>query len=295
MERRARSGERLFWLNHPRIAYHYRRNGLIDGLPWREWLVREWGGPADLALELGCGNGAALSEMISTGVSKAGVGYDLDTSRFAAAASEQANGCLRFIASDIDRIELEENRYDLIYALQSFHHFDALDHIMEQVNLALTPRGFFVLDEFVGPARFQWTDIQLSVTGQLLGIMPKHLRLYSHGMEKLREGRSTPEEVMRVCPSEAIHSDAIVSAFHRHFEVVHEKPLGGTLQHLLYSGIVQNFPDDDPEIDHLIDCISGIEATMITSGALPSDFVLLIGRKKSAVQPPGLDGLRTAG
>jgi GT2 family glycosyltransferase/SAM-dependent methyltransferase/glycosyltransferase involved in cell wall biosynthesis len=289
VERKIATGKRLFWLNHPRIAYHYQRKGLIEGLPWREWLVRRWGGPADLALELGCGNGAALSELVRSGVAKAGVGYDLDASRFAASAN-RADGSCRFIAADLNRIELEENRYDLIYALQSFHHFAELDHIMAQVHRALTPLGYFVLDEFVGPARFQWTDVQLTVIAQLLSLLPRHLRLDGNGVEKLAEGLSAPEEVIRVCPSEAIRSDQIIPAFYRNFDVVQDKKLGGTVQHLLYSGIVQNFPDNDPQVDQLIDGINGIESTMIANGMLPSDFALLIGRKRV----PGSNRLHAA-
>ena len=279
IENRASAGERLFWLNHPRIAQRYFEKSLVDGLLWRDWIIREFNGPAETALELGCGNGAALVETLNAGVAKAGVGIDLDQSRFQTGASKPGTS-LRFDAADLNRIEIEPNRYDLIYALHSFHHFDALEHIMEQVTRGLTDRGYFVLEEYVGPARFQWTDLQLSLTSQLLGIMPKPLRWYAHGIEKRAEGRSTPEEVIRVCPSEAIRSDEIVPLFLKYFDPIHHKQLGGTIQHLLYSGIVHNFPDNDPEIDHLIDCIDGIERTMIERGALPSDFVLLIGKRR---------------
>ena len=280
IERRGRAGERLFWLNHPRIAHHYYRKGLIDGLPWREWVVREWGGPAEIALELGCGNGAALAETIRSGVARNGVGQDLDESRFHPGDAAKGQSLL-FLAGDVNETKLEKNTYDLIYALQSFHHFDAYDHIMEQVNGALTDRGYFILDEFVGPPRFQWTDLQLSITGQLLGLMPRHLRMYAHGIEKRAEGRSTPEQVMAVCPSEAIRCDEMIDAFHRHFDTLHCKKLGGTIQHLLYSGIVHNFRDNDEQIDHLIDCVDGIETTLIEQGTLTSDFVLLVGRKQN--------------
>jgi len=62
--------------------------------------------------------------------------------------------------------------------------------------------------------------------------------------------------------------------------VLHHKKLGGTIQHLLYSGIVQNFPDDDPETDRIVDSIDGLESVFIGHGILPSDFVLLAGRKR---------------
>ena len=206
---------------------------------------------------------------------------DIDVSRAPETKrSLERAGCkAEFIATDINSIQLPENTYDLIYAVQSFHHFENLEHIMNEVNKGLTRRGYFVLDEFVGPRRFQWTDDQLLWTSQLLGLMPKHLRMYRRGIEKLAEGRSTVEQVISVCPSEAIRSDEIVPLFLRNFSVVCHQKLGGTIQHLLYSGIVHNFPDDAPGTDHLIDCVDNIETLLIEKGALPSDFALLIGQK----------------
>jgi SAM-dependent methyltransferase len=193
---------------------------------------------------------------------------------------QAAGAPVRLMAADVDRVQLDPSSYDLIYAVQSFHHFDDLEHICTEISKALMPGGFFVLDEFVGPARFQWTGAQLALTSQILGLLPRNLRIYQNGIEKLQEGRSTPEEVIRVCPSEAIRSDQILRVFRKHFKVIHEKKLGGTIQHLLYSGIVHNFPDGDPATDHLIDCINGLEEVFIDHGILPSDFVLLIGQKR---------------
>ena len=66
--------------------------------------------------------------------------------------------------------------------------------------------------------------------------------------------------------------------------MVYHQRLGGTIQHLLYSGIIHNLPDNQPEVDHLIDCVDGIETAMIEHGMLPSDFVILIGRRPRSGQ-----------
>lgn len=277
VERRTKAGERVFWLNHPRIAHHYFRKGLLGGLPWRAWFRRQLGAPGKYGLELGCGRGAALLETLNAGTVEHCDGIDLDESRFDAPGQDQR---ARFIATDVNTARLAHCHYDLIYALHSVHHFSALEHIFSQVAQALTPNGYFIIEEFAGPPRFQWTDLQLSVVNQLLAIIPKPLRRYANGMEKLLEGRSTPEEVIKVCPSEAIRSDEIVPLFYQYFDVVRHQNLGGTIQHLLYSGIVQNFPDNDREVDHMIDCINGLEETMIERGLLPSDFVLLVGKNR---------------
>jgi len=293
IEEQAGTGERIFWLNHPRVAKPYYENALLDGLRWQEWIPKALGRPAEAALELGCGKGDGLVSVWRARAARRLVGVDLDETRFAAAKArlEEAGDNVQFRAEDINHIRLEASTYDLIYALQSFHHFENLEYLFAEINRALTPGGFCVLDEYVGPARFQWTDTQLGLTRQLLGLLPRHLRMYRNGIEKREEGRSPVEQVVAVCPSEAIRSDEIVPLFHQTFEVVHHNNLGGTIQHLLYSGIVQNFPDGDPATDHLIDCIDGLERVFIERGILPSDFVLLIGKKRYARAPPNLPSL----
>jgi len=282
IEEQARTGERIFWLNHPRVAKPYHEKALVDGLRWQEWIREALGRPAEVALELGCGQGDGLVSLWRAGAARRLVGVDLDEARFAGAKArlEDAGDNVHFRAEDINRIRLESSTYDLIYALQSFHHFGSLEYLFGEIHRALKPGGFCVLDEYVGPARFQWTDIQLGLTRLALGLLPRPLRMYQNGVEKREEGRSSVEQVVAVCPSEAIRSDEIVPLFYQTFEVVHHNKLGGTIQHLLYSGIVHNFPDDDTATDHLIDCIDGLECLLIERGILPSDFALLIGKKR---------------
>jgi SAM-dependent methyltransferase len=270
---RSDAGLREFWLAHPRVNYHYKKKALVEGLPWYEWVVKRFQGPAAKGLELGCGRALALRALVDRGVMSQGFGLDLHP-RF-----QVSHPNVHFMEADVNTIQLEENTYDLIFALQSFHHFEALERIMTQVHRALTPRGVFVLDEYVGPARFQWTVPQVAWASHLLALMPRELRMYSNGMEKREQGRSTVQEVTRVCASEAMRSNEIPGIFAAHFKTVAQCNLGGTIQHLLYSGIIRNFPDDDPTIDHLIDSIDAIETSLIGYRVLPSDFLLLIGEK----------------
>jgi hypothetical protein len=62
--------------------------------------------------------------------------------------------------------------------------------------------------------------------------------------------------------------------------------LGGTIQHLLYSGIVHNFPDNDEATDLMIDSVDAVESSLIGYGILPSDFMLLVGQKRAEPDTP---------
>jgi hypothetical protein len=102
VDSRGKAGERQFWVNHPRVAFHYNRKGTIDGREWPQWVVSALGQPAAVALELGCGSGDLLARMVRDGVANQGVGLDLDRSRFLHAHDPN----LSFIEADVNVADL---------------------------------------------------------------------------------------------------------------------------------------------------------------------------------------------
>jgi SAM-dependent methyltransferase len=275
-------GEMNAWLDHPEIADHYHRRGEIDGLPWKLWVARALGGPAARSLDLGCGAASRSLALWEAGSTAELEGVDLSEDRVA--EGERRRRTLgapgRFWAEDVNRLRLPAGRYDLIFSAHSFHHFLALEHLMEQVHEALTPRGLFVLEEFVGPTQFQWTDEQMAVARGLLALLPEGLRRLRWGAVKDAEGRPTVEEVVAVSPFESIRSAEIVPLFERCFDVVLVRRLRGTVQHLLYNGIVHNFWPPSEESARALVAICATEDALIDSGLLPSDFQLLVGRRR---------------
>jgi SAM-dependent methyltransferase len=278
------SGEWNSWLDHPYIAAHYRQRALVDGLSWPAFVRRELGGPAERCLDLGCGAGARSFSVYDEGAALSLEGHDISADRIAQAEQVRlARGIPGgFAVADGNAGELPAGRYGLIFSCHSFHHFLRLEHIMEQVHRALTPSGFFVLEEYVGPTQFQWTDEQIALTRALMALVPERLRRLRWDAIKTFEGRPTPAEVVAVSPFESIRSAEIYPLFQQHFQVVAAKKLGGTLQHLLYNGIVHRFVPSDAEAQACLDAVIGVEDALIDTGRLPSDFMLLIGRRKDA-------------
>jgi SAM-dependent methyltransferase len=276
-------GEMNAWLDHPEIVAHYRERGLIDGLEWKHWVSRHLGGPAARSLDLGCGAASRSLALWQAGGSAHLEGIDISEERVAEGERlrRQHGAPGRFRAEDVNAVALEPGRYDLIFSAHSFHHFLELEHVMEQVAAALTPRGLFILEEFVGPTQFQWTDLQMGLTAALLRFLPEHLRRFRWGAVKHLEGRPTVAEVVAVSPFESIRSAEIVPLFERTFEVVLVRKLGGTIQHLLYNGIVHNFWPLTEEAGRALHGILAVEDQLIDSGLLPSDFLLLVGRRRA--------------
>jgi SAM-dependent methyltransferase len=276
-------GEMNAWLDHPEVAAHYTRRGLIDGLEWKRWVSQSLGGPAARSLDLGCGAASRSLAVWEAGASACLEGVDISEERVAEGERlrREIEAPGRFWAEDVNALTLEPGRYDLIFSAHSFHHFLELEHVMEQVGKALAPRGLFILEEFVGPTQFQWTDLQMGLTAGLLQLLPEDLRRLRWGAVKHAEGRPTVEQVVAVSPFESIRSAEIVPLFEKYFDVVLIRNLGGTLQHLLYNGIVHNFWPMTDEAARGVNGIFAIEDQLIDSGLLPSDFMLLVGKRRA--------------
>ena len=276
------SGEWHSWLDHPLVSRHYQSRGLLDGLPWESWAGRRLGRPAAPSLDLGCGSGLKSLAVFKAGSTREVHGIDISEDRIAEAERMRAaNGIPgAFRVADVNAATLPRDTYDLIFSSHSFHHFLALEHVMAQVHDALKPDGLFILEEFVGPTQFQWTDAQLDVVRTLMALLPEELRMLRWGAVKPEEGRPTVQEVVATSPFESIRSAEIVPLFRRTFRVVELRPLGGTLQHLLYNGIVHNFTLDRRDATDFVRAIIDVEDALIDSAMLPSDFMLLVGMRR---------------
>jgi ubiquinone/menaquinone biosynthesis C-methylase UbiE len=276
------SGQMLAWLDHPLVNEHYRERAQIDGRDWRDWVPVQFAEPARHSLDLGCGAGANSLELWRRGSSLWLDGFDVSSERVAEGERRRveigAPG--RLWVDDVNTIELPARRYDLVFSCHSFHHFLALERVLAQVARALTPRGLFVLEEFVGPTQFQWTDLQMDLASALIRMLPERLRVLPWGAVKHGEGRPTPEQVGAVSPFESIRSGEIVGLFERYFDVLLVRKLGGTIQQLLYNGIAHCFSPLDAEAETAMRAIFEIEDRLVDSGALPSDFMLLVGRAR---------------
>jgi ubiquinone/menaquinone biosynthesis C-methylase UbiE len=276
------------WLDHPSIRAHYEERGRIDGQSWKQWLTARLGGPAKRSMELGCGSGTLSNQLYQMGSTDRVEGMDASAERIqeAEVRRREIGAPGAFWVEDVNRLHLEPEAYDLIFSAHSFHHFLELEHVMNEVLAALTPRGLFILEEFVGPTQFQWTKAQIDATKTLMTPMPERLRKLRWGAVKPYEGRPTVAEVVASSPFESIRSSEIGPLFEHYFEILHRKRLGGTIQHLLYNGIAHNFPPKDPEAEAIVRAVWETEDRMIDSDELPSDFELLIGTRPHSTSDP---------
>jgi SAM-dependent methyltransferase len=279
------SGSLNAWLDHPRVLAHYQERAAIEGRTWEAWVSEHLGRAAERSLDLGCGAGERSLGLWRAGGSRELHGFDLSAERVAEGERkrQEIGAPGGFEVADLNDLDLAPASYDVVFSCHSFHHFLALEAILDQVERALTPDGLFILEEFVGPTQFQWTDRQLAVTNSLLALLPEELRRFRWGALKHAEGRPAVAEVVAASPFESIRSAEILPLFAERFEIVHLHQLGGTIQQLLHNGIVHNFWPETAGSERALKGIFEAEDALIDSGLLPSDFVLLVGKRKTGL------------
>jgi hypothetical protein len=178
---------------------------------------------------------------------------------------------------DLNRDVLEPNAYDVVVAHSVLHHVEHLEHAYAQIERCMRPDATLVINEYVGPNRFQYSDDVLAMINALLRALPEELRRPFE-----TRTRPTAEEMIANDPTEAVRSEELLAFTRKTFDVREEKNLGGTiLQHLLY-GIAENFRFDVPRERSLLQMLCTIEAMLVDSERIPCDFMLLAARKKGS-------------
>jgi len=284
-----RDNARLSWGGLTRVAQNHNRltTGREDWY-WIDYFRDTYfpEGQAGDVLSLGCGEGRIERLLKERGfVFRSVTGVDIsqaciESATTAARAVDLAPE-INYRAADVDTIELPEAAYDFIFFFHSLHHVSALEHVLRACARALRPGGILMVNEFVGPTRFQWTEEQLAMANSILSILPPELRVDLVSNEIKEVIAAPPVEIMiAIDPSEAVRSADIESVLQQYFNIIEEKPWGGTLTHILFENIAGNFDQSNPLHDALVRLIILHEDTLIANKVLPSDFKFLVARAK---------------
>jgi SAM-dependent methyltransferase len=237
------------------------------------------------ALSPGCGTGRKELAWVAAGGIKLLEGYDISTKRIEEAqrlaASANMSGSAQFTVADVRMLKLAPGSFDLVVFDDSLHHISQLRSFLPKVHEWLTPGGIVVVNEFVGPSRFQWTDRQIEVANQLLNTMPARLKVRPDGTPRPPVYRPGTLAMMMYDPSEAVESASILPLLYEIFEVVEEKPCGGALLHLVFKDIAHHFLHPDDEAREVLDHCIATEAEEMANGKIGNDFVFLVARPRS--------------
>ena len=284
---------RRSWTGIPEI--HLNHNFRVTGdrnAYWVTWLRDNYfqGGFAGDALSLGCGEGHLDRILKDCGFTfRSFTGLDISpraVERARELATERGGlaPTTTYATADLNADTLPANAFDFIYFFQSLHHIEQLEHILGHCAAALRPGGLLMVNEYVGPSRFQWTPRQKSMADTLIMLLPPELRvdlLAGDGRLKTVSVAPTVEEMILGDPSESVRSGDIERVLGEYFDVIADKPWGGTLTYLVFENIAGNFDPANVYHRSIVDLLIHHENQLIDLQVLPSDFKLLVARPRA--------------
>jgi len=144
----------------------------------------------------------------------------------------------------------------------------------------LRPSSLLYVDEYVGPARFQWTDKQLEVIGRLLDRLSPSLvadLVEPAAGSRRRAQRPTVEGMIASDPSESVRSDEIAGILRAHFDLVERRPYGGAVFHQLFNRIMGNFAGHDDLVRTLME----VDFLLCDEGVLETNYEWTVYRTRS--------------
>jgi SAM-dependent methyltransferase len=222
-------------------------------------------------LSLGAGGGQLERSMLELGVCEEILGVDISEARVeraSAAVPPALRGRLAFECHNLESWR-PDGRFDLVISSDALHHITRLEELSDTLTKVLNPVSLLYVDEYVGPARFQWTDKQLEVIGRLLDRLSPSL--VADVVEptlgsRRRAPRPSVENMIASDPSESARSDEIAGVLRARFDLLERRPYGGAVFHQLFNRIMGNFEGHDDlvrtlmEIDFLL-CDEGVLET----------------------------------
>lgn len=268
-----------------------RMNRMISGDPnteYWEYVDRKFFASSSglVGLSLGCGAGTRELHWAGLGRFSRIDAYDVSAPQIEQArrnAREQGlDTVLNFQVGSVYDQPVPEEAYDVVLVEHALHHFTPLREVLTRIERALKPTGLFVVNEFVGPTRFQWTARQVEAVDAVLTLLPKRLRRrVGTAAHKARNSAPSILRMIMSDPSEAVESAEIRPLLREMFDVIDVREYGGTILSLALSEIAQNFMEGDEESMKALEMSFDAEDVLLTSGELSSDFALIVCRRSS--------------
>lgn len=283
--------QRQGWLDHPTVVTQH-VGPMIAGGPYtdRNWLLDLFtllpiprGGRW---LSLGCGSAGQELWAIAQGLFGAVHGVErnpaaLDAAR--AEATRQEIGAITFELADLDVYEPgPDAQFDGIVASMTLSREPEAERLVSAAARRLVPGGWFLVNDYLGPARFQAPDKVLEMVEDLLTALPDRLRRHTvAGVPRDGWVRHPVEFWLEHAPREAVSSELLRSALAQPpLELELDRGYGGTLLAPLLELIVGNFRDDSHEDLAILRLLSRFEEILLREAVLTSDFGVLAARRR---------------
>jgi len=209
--------------SHPLVVAYL--NTLFSGNAENDWLdhVIAKFQPKGRAASLGSGIGFYERRLLSECAIDEIDLYELCPANLDRARTRLEGRSVGYYDVDLNFAELPAGTYDLIISRFFLHHIVNLEHLLHQVNQALTETGIFVLFDYIGDSRYRWSEPKKKFINGLLdelrplGIVGIPLGAHPGNNLIAPDDPAHFQELITNSPFETIRSEDIASALDQQF------------------------------------------------------------------------------
>lgn len=151
---------------------------------------------------------------------------DINATILEQARIEAAKRGIRFygVVQDVNTIKLDSNRYDVIVAYASLHHFVDLEHIAHEINRALRPDGIFVTVDVPTRNGYRMWDETFEIVNALWKVLPARFKIAHTGYPTPTYVETYENIDYSKNSFECINSEAILPALRTYLQELHFVP-----------------------------------------------------------------------
>ena len=197
--------------------------------------------PFNDVLIVGCGNGWLERQLYDLGIGKHFDAFDMSEKYIDEAKELKQSRTIDYFLDDINSMsKIEDEKYDAVFNFAVLHHAAEVDNALKKLAKCLKTNGLMFNEEYVGPARNQYSDQHLKYMLEIMSDLPEKFR------SKVGFLRP-PLANFRVEPSEAIHSDLILPLIPKYFDIVYQRNLNGGVAYQILHNNIQEYENPNSE------------------------------------------------
>lgn len=194
------------------------------------------------------------------------------------------------VRADLNKQKIK-TEFDAIIAEGVLHHIENIDFCLKNLSGNLKKDGILLALEYIGPIRFQLSNLNLEWINAALACVPMNLRPFCpEGLEIYpanNEFRSKvyyvvgDEEVIKSTDiSEACIGETLDDSLLTYFKCIERKGFGGTLLSYMTGHFNFELANSSRYAERWLEFLIEIESNLVKSQILPDHFVFYYLRKK---------------
>ena len=193
--------------------------------------------PFGNVLIVGCGNGWLERQLYDLGIGKHFDAFDMSEKYINEAKELKQSRPIDYFLDDVNSMsKIEDNKYDAVFNFAVLHHAMNIEYALKKLASCLKNNGLMFNEEYVGPARNQYSDDHVNIMLEIMSDLPKKFRTKAKFLRP-------PLANFRVEPSEAIHSDLILPLIPKYFDIIYQRNLNGGVAYQILHNNIDEFND----------------------------------------------------